>query len=217
MGTFVKGVLGGFKGKVGSVIGTKWKGLSVMRSKAAPRSKGSASEKQLEQQARFAFSMNFLLPLGTLLNQTFDRHTKGGMTGFNKAFAYNIVQAISGVSPNFQINFGAIQLSRGMVPMVITPASSSPAAGQLVFTWKDFPNSSNSNSRLSSDSIYVAAYNPDLNHWVYVLDIAQRSAGTATVDVTGFSGKILHTYLGIISSDGNTTSNSAYLGAVTVL
>jgi len=32
MGTIRKGVLGGFSGKVGTVVGSSWKGVSFMRS-----------------------------------------------------------------------------------------------------------------------------------------------------------------------------------------
>ena len=35
MGTISKGILGGFSGKVGTVIGGNWKGIDYMRSKAA--------------------------------------------------------------------------------------------------------------------------------------------------------------------------------------
>jgi hypothetical protein len=45
MGTFERGVFAGFKGKVGSVIGTKWNGQQFMRSEEGPRSKGFASKK----------------------------------------------------------------------------------------------------------------------------------------------------------------------------
>jgi predicted small integral membrane protein len=78
MGTFLKGALEGFKVKVGSVTGTEWKGLRIMRRKAAPGSKGSLSQSQPELQAGFSFAKNFLLPPDKLLNQTFDRYTKDG-------------------------------------------------------------------------------------------------------------------------------------------
>ncbi|MDP9040682.1 MAG: DUF6266 family protein [Bacteroidota bacterium] len=52
MGTIVKGILGGFSGKVGTVVGSSWKGLAVMKSVPGPR-KGSPTLLQLEQQAKF--------------------------------------------------------------------------------------------------------------------------------------------------------------------
>jgi hypothetical protein len=37
MATFEKGILGGFSGKVGTVIGGNWKGIDFMRSRANKR------------------------------------------------------------------------------------------------------------------------------------------------------------------------------------
>ena len=50
MGTISKGILGGFSGTVGTVIGGSWKGIDYMRSQPSKRS-GNFSQAQLEQQA----------------------------------------------------------------------------------------------------------------------------------------------------------------------
>ena len=56
MGTISKGILGGFNGTVGTVVGATWKGITYMRSKADRRS-FTPSQKQLEQQAKFGLVM----------------------------------------------------------------------------------------------------------------------------------------------------------------
>jgi hypothetical protein len=43
MGTFNKGILGGFSGKTGTVIGSNWKGRTVMRSLPGKRTKQETS------------------------------------------------------------------------------------------------------------------------------------------------------------------------------
>ena len=58
MATFEKGILGGFSGKVGNVVGGTWKGKSYMRSKPNKRS-SVPSEKQLEQQIKFKMIVLF--------------------------------------------------------------------------------------------------------------------------------------------------------------
>ena len=40
MGTFKKGILGGFNGTVGTVVGSNWKGITVMRSRPKDRKGG---------------------------------------------------------------------------------------------------------------------------------------------------------------------------------
>ena len=37
MGTIKQGILGGFSGKVGTVVGSSWKGISYMRGKTTNR------------------------------------------------------------------------------------------------------------------------------------------------------------------------------------
>jgi hypothetical protein len=48
MGTINKGILGGFSGKVGTVVGGTWKGIDYMCSKSNRRN-FVPSQKQLEQ------------------------------------------------------------------------------------------------------------------------------------------------------------------------
>ena len=87
MGTFSKGLYGAFKGKVGSLVGSTWKGIEVLRSKPAA-GKGKFSPEQLQQQAKFALMTKFLQPLTSLINTTYAA-TAVQMSGFNKAFLVN--------------------------------------------------------------------------------------------------------------------------------
>jgi Family of unknown function (DUF6266) len=70
MATFEKGILGGFSGKIGTVVGGNWKGIDYMRSKANKRT-FIPSQKQLEQQLKFAVVMRFLQPISALLEVSF--------------------------------------------------------------------------------------------------------------------------------------------------
>ena len=211
MGTLRKSVMGNVAGKVGNVSGSSWRGKSVIKSSPGPRKKGSLSQSQKVQQAKFATMVSFLRPLTNLLNETFDRKGQG-MTGFNKAFAYNVVQTITGAYPDFRIDYSKVQLSRGSQTTVALAKCSSPAAGQLVFTWPF----TGGKSPIADDLIYVAAYQEETNHWIYSVGEVSRKAGTVTLDLTGLSGKAFHTYIGAISSTNGLTSNGDYLGLITV-
>ena len=72
MGTIKTGILGGFNGTVGTVVGSNWKGISTMRARPKGR-KGSFSPAQLQQQARFALMISFLQPLSILMNVTYKK------------------------------------------------------------------------------------------------------------------------------------------------
>jgi hypothetical protein len=212
MGTISKGILGGFSGTVGTVVGSTWKGIAVMKSRPGPR-KGSQTVLQLEQQARFALMIKFLQPLTSLFNQTFNIGAVG-MSGFNKAFSYNVLNAVTGAYPAFTINYAMLLLSRGDLPNAPAPAVASPAAGKLAFTWTD--NSGIGKAR-ATDKAVVAVFCEELNHWIFNVDTAARNAGTYTLDVLAFSGKPVQSFLGFISADGKFVSNSQYMGVVNVL
>src|SRR5664279_107599 len=206
MGTFKTGILGGFNGTVGTVVGSTWKGISVMRARPKGR-KGSFTPSQLQQQARFALMISFLQPLSTLMNLTYKKAAIR-MSGFNKVFSENLKNAIAGLYPAFTIDYSKVVLSRGVVPNVNNPVAASTAAGKLVFTWTD--NTKATDLALSSDIVFVAAYNEALNQWIFLSSAAARNAATFTLDVTPFSGKPVQSYMGIMSADRNKTGPSIY-------
>jgi Family of unknown function (DUF6266) len=213
MGTIKTGILGGFNGTVGTVVGSSWKGISTMRARPKGR-KGTFSPAQLEQQARFALMISFLQPISILMNLTYKKAAVK-MSGFNKVFSENVRNAIAGVYPAFTIDYPKVVLSRGVVSNVSKPVAASTAAGKLVYTWTD--NTGATDSALSSDIVFVAAYNEALNQWTYLSSAAARNAGTFTLDVSAFSGKPVHSYIGIMSADRNRTGPSIYTGLVNVL
>jgi Family of unknown function (DUF6266) len=214
MGTIEKGYLGGFSGKVGTAVGSSWKNLNVLRSRPPRKRRGQPSDLQLERQAKFTVITNFLQPLTDLLNQTYKKSASGEMSGFNKGFSVNS-QAITGVYPDFAVDYAKVQLSKGSLPDVTSPSATSPTAGKLVFTWTD--NSKFDSKALISDMAFVAAYNPESGRWISIEKAASRNTGTYTLDVAPFSGKPVQTYLGFMSADRRKVAPSQYTGLVNVL
>jgi hypothetical protein len=70
MGRISKGILGGFSGTVGTVIGGTWKGIDYMRSQPSRRTTTS-SQRQKEQQAKFGLMIKFQSTMNNLLNYSF--------------------------------------------------------------------------------------------------------------------------------------------------
>src|ERR1700722_15942682 len=213
MGTFEKGFLGGFSGKVGTAVGSSWKSLSVLRSRPPRKRRGQPSEPQLERQARFGLITSFLRPLTELLNQTYSKSANAEMSGFNKAFSVNS-EAVTGVYPAFAVDYPKILLSKGSLPGALGPTAVSTVAGKLTFNWTD---NSGLSTALISDLAFVAAYNEETGHWVFLQKAAARNAGTFILDVTAFSGKPVQTYLGMMSADRKKIADSQYTGLVNIL
>ncbi|WP_374164314.1 DUF6266 family protein [Arcticibacter sp. MXS-1] len=98
MGSFFKGLMGRFSGKVGNLIGSSWKSIDYMRSlpKKSPK---AASEKQLKQQLRFALAVDFMRPISKLLSLGYIPESKNKVSGYNVAVSQVLHDAIKGVYP----------------------------------------------------------------------------------------------------------------------
>jgi hypothetical protein len=211
MGTINKGILGGFSGKVGTVIGGTWKGIAYMRSIGTNRVL-NPTEKQLSQQLKFALAMRFLQPMAGLLNISFHDFAIR-MTGINNALSYTLDNAITGVYPSFEIDYAEALVSRGNLPNVLGPAVTSGAGSVLTFSWTD--NSGVGIAKATDKAIFVA-YCPDLRQAIYTTAGGLRSDLTGELNLLPFSGLAVETWIGFISESGNIVANSIFTGEVTV-
>lgn len=89
MATFNNGALGGFSGKLGTVVGSTWRGQNVMRSLPELGTQ-KFSPAQLRQQQRFKVVQEFLSDLKFLLSDTFGSN-RGKNPPYNNAMSYHIV------------------------------------------------------------------------------------------------------------------------------
>jgi len=212
MGTFSDGILGGFSGSVGPVVGSSWKGIKVMRGK--PHSKRRKStDGQLRQMAKMTLMSGFLCPLKGLLNSTYNSVTVR-MSCFNKALSYNMRNAVTGDYPAFTVNYEQLVLGRGDLLNVKMLTAVSSSVGTISFIWKD---NSNEGSARATDQAFVAVYCEALNQWASSDKGSLRIAGSYTLDVAAFRGKAVHGYIGFLSADGKFVSTSLYTGLVNIL
>ncbi|HLA60043.1 MAG TPA: DUF6266 family protein [Puia sp.] len=216
MGKLLKGINGPFSGKVGTAVGYIWNDIAVIR--ARPKSRRRPfSEKELNQQARFALMNRFLIPLKNLLNTSFG-HLAYRMNGFNKGFSYNVKAAILGFRPDLSIDFPRVLLSRGDLAKAEAATVTALTPLTLQFNWID--QSGTGNAR-ETDQVFVAVFSAEKKRWFYRLNVATRSAGSFTLelkkvmlDPSPFEGKPLQTYIGFMAADGTDASDSVYTGIV---
>ncbi len=211
MAKLSQGINGAFSGKVGAVVGYTWKGIPVMRGRPSARTK-PFTPKELNQQAKFRIMNRFLRPANSLLNVTF-AHLAVRMSAFNKAFSYNIKNAITGVAPNLAIDYTMALISRGDLPNADSPAVTSLSAGLLQFTWTD--NSGKGKAK-GTDKAFVAVFQEESGSWEYRVDITTRSQGKCEMEMKNFPSKPVQTFIGFISADGKDASDSLYTGLANV-
>lgn len=211
MGTIKQGILGGFSGKVGTVIGGSWKGISYMRSQAQ-NIKNPRTEAQMEQRSKFALTLAFLKPITSYVRIGFKTYATK-QTAFNAAMSYICKNAVTGDYPDYALDFSLALVSRGNLTPVANAAATA-ASGKINFSWSD--NSGAGNAQIT-DLAMPLVFNKDKGEAVFNTAAATRTDSTAEVSLPAdWMGDKVQTYLGFISEDGKTVANSVYLGEKTV-
>ena len=75
MGTINQGVSGGFSGKVGTIIGSSWKGITYLRGRT-PRHTDNQNQHQIDQCLKFAVTTKFLLPCSGFIRAGFKLNSR---------------------------------------------------------------------------------------------------------------------------------------------
>lgn len=212
MGKISQGAFGGFSGKVGNLIGGSWKGIDYMRIKpssvANPRTEG-----QLDQRTKFAIVIGLLKTMIGFIRVGFKLYAVK-MTQFNSAMSYNLSNAITGVYPDYSIDYSKVLFSRGNLTPAAGATVTSDTEGIIKFSWDD---NSGFNNAKATDKALLLIYNADNKMSVYDTDGVERSIGTQNLEVpTEFSGDEVEAFIGFISADGDEIANSVYIGSVTV-
>ncbi|MEQ9287692.1 MAG: DUF6266 family protein [Cyclobacteriaceae bacterium] len=211
MGKISQGVLGGFSGKVGNVVGGTWKGIDYMRIKPAnvsnPRTSG-----QVDQRSKFSTTLKFLQSMTDFLRVGFKLYANK-MTQFNAAMSYNLNNAITGSYPNFTIDYANALVSRGGLVGAANAAVSS-SGGLVEFTWDDNTGSGNAQA---TDKALLVVYNPAKDESIYDSAGAVRSATSQNLGMpASYVGDDVEAFIGFLSEDGKEVANSVYIGSVTV-
>ena len=133
MGTIKKGILGGFSGKVGNVVGASWKSIAYIRS--LPSSvRNPRTEKQRTQRSKFALVAKFVKSILPVIRVGFKQSAGPVNSAFSAAVSYNILHAVKGTYPGFEIDYPKVVVARGAL-YIANHMTAAPEAGSLNFVW----------------------------------------------------------------------------------
>ena len=211
MGTIKQGILGGFSGKVGTVVGSSWKGLSYMRGQAQSV-KNPRTAKQMAQRDKFALALSFIRPIQSFIKVGFKTYAVH-QSEFNAAMSYTLKNAIKGTYPSFTIDFAQAMVSRGSLakPLNIQKQNND---NEIAVSWQD--NSGTANA-LDTDFAMIMAYNADKQEAVYDMTSTCRGdEGSSLRYPSDWAGDTVHIYLAFVSEDGTLVSDSEYVGSMTI-
>ncbi|WP_308992729.1 DUF6266 family protein [Mariniflexile litorale] len=212
MATYNQGVLGGFSGKVGPVIGSNWRGKNVMRSIPSKSTKTVSAAQQL-QRDKFKFVLQFLTPLKGVLTETFGANV-GSKTPFNNAMSYHMKEAVTYTGTQFEIDYSKVLIGMGGLCGIKNPIVQGAGTTAWQLTWDD-----NSQQGLAypHDALLVVAYAPTLNDFDFFMAYSVREeAGCALHFQEAFYGETLQLWATFSNAPLALTATSQYLGSFVV-
>lgn len=211
MGVYRQGANGAFSGKAGSVIGSNWKKIDYIRGLSKRKSNKPPTERQLEQQMRFALAAAFLKPIKKLVNISCASVKEGRAMGFNMVLRQVIAEAIVGVYPALTLDYTKIKLSYGTVQKS-AGAVTAEAGGIIKVSWNVVTNKYMS---FIDDVPTVLVYDPVSEIFTFSDENLTRGDGEAEITVdSSMIGSTLHVWLFFNSRDGKTFSDSNYAGQI---
>lgn len=215
MGKVQSGILGGWYGKVGTVVGSYWKGIPLLREWKRKISNPDTAGQQLVR-AKFAllgkYAGIFTPAINVGLKDRADK-VKSTEQGEFVKLNYGI---LTGNSPaGLTVGWDELQLSDGDLAGVEfgTPSFTNPLSVEVPI--------SNANSDAQganiADPVVVAVVCPDMKQGAFSVGVATRSDQSVTVRVpSGWQGMNVHVY-GFTGSymgakNRNKVSATAYAG-----
>ena len=193
MGIINQGILGGFSGKVGPIVGFRWKSNYYIRARAAKVS-NPRTPKQQEQRGKFATAFSFLKAIKPFIRIGYKELTQD-KSAFNSAMSYTLKRAVTGSGKEIKIDFDRALVSMGTLMPVFEGTATQ-----------------NGNNAEDTDIAMLLVYNKDEETAVYDTEAPLRSARHAELQLpSDWQDDELIAYLSFRSADGSCVANSIRL------
>lgn len=213
MAEIKKGILGGFSGKVGPVVGANWRGKDIIRSTPKSSSKPK-TDKQLMQQLKFKTTIAFLNPLRNIQNRFFGTDA-GVKSRVNLAASYFINNALEMVDGLPTVIYNKVLITKGDLTGFQNAEAQAATGGVINLTWED--NGLQGNA-LATDKVSVVCYFEALSTFEIFEGVAFRSEAQSSITLhSSYAGMEAQVYAFIANETETQVCNSMYLGAITLV
>ncbi|WBV61107.1 DUF6266 family protein [Chryseobacterium camelliae] len=213
MARITKGILGGFSGKVGTIVGANWRGQDIIRSTPKPSSR-PPSDKQLLQQTKFKLVIGFLQPVKNIQAKYFGSGS-GSKSRVNIAVSYTISEAVQMTGDIPELIYSKVLMTKGDLAG-FQSVTATPQSGQVIsLSWED--NSQQGNAT-STDKANIICYCEELRTYEIFESVAERSVTAANITLPpSYAGKEVQVWAFFHNAKETLACNSAYLGNLTVV
>jgi hypothetical protein len=208
------GAFGGFQNQTGALVGHWTNGQNVITAIPHPSQK-PPSVAQLNMRAKFKTVVGFLRRLTPLIRVGYQHAHKEKQTAFNAAFVDNYAKAVTGVAPDYLIDYPKLVYSKGQLSKAYNAEVLTTVAATVKYSWLATLASGLGGP---TDMATLVVYNPAKDQLVTLVNAAARSVLTYSLLVPGdFSGDDVHAWISFVSADGKMASDSFYVGEFTVV
>jgi hypothetical protein len=200
-----KGILGGFSGKVGAVVGYNSYGVDRMR--GLPERTAPATIAEIKNRTKFKLVQDTLNCCKDLIKVGFNNYwTKtGGMRG---AVSYNKMFAVKEEEGEYSIDPEEFRFSGGTLPGLKDVRVEKEGKDVLRFYWDTEVGSDSS----AQDQMMMLAIDLEGRKASFMSYGGFRDSGTDVLRLSDdLVGKELHVYIAVIARDRLRQSNSQYL------
>lgn len=203
MGKINRGILGGFTGKVGNVVGSSWKGIETMR--ALPISVlNPRTTAQVGNRTRFGSISTLAAAMLTTIVKPLNDRFASRMSG------YNMFTSRNGSAFNDSGSFvpGNLVLSSGKLGATPFTAGGIDNASEVAVIWDATPVGS---YQMSTDKLYVAIVDEDGTLVGTSSAVGQRSLGNLVITCSSLLSEntVYYAYASFLRADGTIVGNSS--------
>jgi len=201
MGKYNQGILGPFTGKVGSVVGSSWKGVNYIKSLPGPNA--SNSEAQQKQRSRFKSVVGLASSLMSNLIRPVWNLSSGKMTGYN-LFVKTNMQAFNETGD--LVNYSDFHASVGALPLpgsLIIQDDADVVSG-IELSWNDESASGMGNA---DDKLHLLVMDGEQVHILHTT--VKRSDESLEITLPSAPGDV-HVYAFFGSADEGIFSTDLY-------
>ena len=204
MARIKQGILGGFSGKIGNIVGSSWKGIAVM--KTLPLSVSNPkTAKQVTQRSYFKDSVQLAQTiLVGIIKPLWDRFAvrQSGFNHFLQQFL--IIKGHPDLASKVKIAMGQMDI------LADFSASGSAGAHKVLLSWLD---DSGTGLKLADDEIYCLILNENAKYVAQGSNIAKREDEGAVVTIPDSleAGTVLNVYAAARRADGTVVSDTNFI------
>ena len=206
MGEIKRGILGGFSGKVGTVVGANWKKISYMRALAVNVSNPRTAKQRL-QRGKFKLCVQFLKPMVDYLKVSY-QYLGVNRTPFNAAMADLMDRAVTVSGEQVCLDYEKALVASGNLTAPRDPLVE-VQGNKLIFSWED--NSGMGNAE-TTDLAMPLVINKETGEVLYQLEAAVRTECQTEMELPdNWDKQALAVYLAFRNESGTRCSNSQCL------